>query len=52
MVYKVGMVWPLEPQGLADFTLGLDLVVVVEEKQRRYGKHSSRKSCMAPMLPA
>lgn len=33
VVYKVGMVWPLEPEGLADFTLGLDQVVVVEEKR-------------------
>ena len=31
--YKVGMVWPLEPQRLSDFANGLDLIVVVEEKR-------------------
>ncbi len=32
-LYKVGMVWPLEPQGLAKFADGLDLIIVVEEKR-------------------
>ncbi len=32
-VYKVGMAWPLEPQGLASFAKGLDLIIVVEEKR-------------------
>ena len=32
-LYKVGMVWPLEPQGLAKFAQGLDLIIVVEEKR-------------------
>ena len=32
-LYKVGLVWPLEPQHLAEFTRGLDLVIVVEEKR-------------------
>ncbi|MCW0180551.1 MAG: indolepyruvate ferredoxin oxidoreductase family protein, partial [Zavarzinia sp.] len=32
-LYKVGVVWPLEPRGIADFALGLDLVIVVEEKR-------------------
>src|SRR5581483_11037041 len=32
-VYKVGMPWPLEPQGLKQFAEGLDLVLVVEEKR-------------------
>ena len=32
-LYKVGVVWPLEPQGIATFALGLDLVIVVEEKR-------------------
>ncbi|MGR3716749.1 MAG: indolepyruvate ferredoxin oxidoreductase family protein, partial [Thermohalobaculum sp.] len=31
--YKVGMVWPLEPQRLSEFASGLDLIVVVEEKR-------------------
>ncbi|MGE5511690.1 MAG: indolepyruvate ferredoxin oxidoreductase family protein [Bacteroidota bacterium] len=32
-VYKVGMPWPLEPQGLKQFAEGLDLILVVEEKR-------------------
>ncbi len=32
-VYKVGMVWPLEPQRLRAWSEGLDLVIVVEEKR-------------------
>ncbi|WP_425608265.1 indolepyruvate ferredoxin oxidoreductase family protein [Thermomonas flagellata] len=32
-VYKVGMTWPLEPQGIARFARGLDDIVVVEEKK-------------------
>ena len=32
-LYKVGMVWPLEPQGLAKFAQGLDLIICVEEKR-------------------
>lgn len=32
-VYKVGMVWPLEPTGLEEWAEGLDLVLVVEEKR-------------------
>ncbi len=31
---KVGLVWPLEPQGLRDWALGLDLIVLVEEKRK------------------
>jgi indolepyruvate ferredoxin oxidoreductase len=31
--YKVGMVWPLEPQRLMEFARGLDLIIVVEEKR-------------------
>ncbi len=33
LVYKVGMVWPLEPQGLTAALGGLDRVLVVEEKR-------------------
>ncbi|MBW4947562.1 hypothetical protein KZW06_28770, partial [Klebsiella pneumoniae] len=33
VVYKVGMVWPLEPRGIAEFALGLDKVIVIEEKR-------------------
>ena len=32
-VYKVGMVWPLEPVGLREFARGLDEILVVEEKR-------------------
>ncbi|KAF1700794.1 indolepyruvate ferredoxin oxidoreductase family protein [Pseudoxanthomonas suwonensis] len=32
-VYKVGMSWPLEPQGIAAFARGLEDIVVVEEKR-------------------
>jgi indolepyruvate ferredoxin oxidoreductase len=32
-VWKVGMVWPLEAERLADWSRGLDLIVVVEEKR-------------------
>jgi len=32
-VYKVGMVWPLEPERLLEWAEGLDLIVVVEEKR-------------------
>jgi indolepyruvate ferredoxin oxidoreductase len=32
-LYKVGMPWPLEPQGLLKFAQGLELVLVVEEKR-------------------
>jgi indolepyruvate ferredoxin oxidoreductase len=31
--YKVGMVWPLEPEGLKTFASGLDLLIFVEEKR-------------------
>ncbi len=30
-VYKVGMTWPLEPQGIARFAQGLEDIIVVEE---------------------
>jgi indolepyruvate ferredoxin oxidoreductase len=32
-VYKVGMTWPLEPEGVKKFADGLDLILVVEEKR-------------------
>ena len=32
-VYKVGMSWPLEPQGAWSFAEGLDEVLVIEEKR-------------------
>ena len=32
-LYKVGMVWPLEPQGIAEFASRVDELLVVEEKR-------------------
>ena len=32
-LFKVGMVWPLDPVAVRDFAQGLDLIVVVEEKR-------------------
>ncbi len=32
-LYKVGMPWPLEPEGIKAFAEGLDLIIVVEEKR-------------------
>jgi len=32
-IYKVGMVWPLERQGILDFVHGKDEVLVIEEKR-------------------
>ncbi len=32
-VYKVGMVWPLEPLRLREFALGLEQLIVIEEKR-------------------
>ena len=32
-LYKVGMPWPLEPEGIAKFAEGLDVTLVVEEKR-------------------
>ncbi len=32
-VFKVGMSWPLEPEGIREFAEGLDEIIVVEEKR-------------------
>lgn len=32
-VYKVACTWPLEPEGLVEFAVGLDEILVVEEKR-------------------
>ncbi|MGT2455340.1 indolepyruvate ferredoxin oxidoreductase family protein [Cupriavidus basilensis] len=32
-LYKVGMPWPLEPEGAAEFAGGLDKILIVEEKR-------------------
>ncbi len=33
-LYKVSMPWPLEPDGIRDFSQGLDEILVVEEKRQ------------------
>ena len=33
-LFKVGMPWPLEPNGVREFALGLDEILVVEEKRQ------------------
>ncbi|MCF8151154.1 MAG: indolepyruvate ferredoxin oxidoreductase family protein [Burkholderiaceae bacterium] len=33
-LYKIGMVWPLEPQGVRHFAEGLEEILVVEEKRQ------------------
>ena len=33
-LFKVGMVWPLEAEGVRDFAQGLDEILVVEEKRQ------------------
>lgn len=33
-IFKVGMVWPLEPEGVRHFAEGLDEILVVEEKRQ------------------
>src|SRR5690606_35114006 len=40
-LYKVGMVWPLEPRGIARFADGLETIMVVEEK---IGRASCRET--------
>ncbi len=32
-IYKVGMVWPLEPEGILAFAAGLEELLIVEEKR-------------------
>ena len=33
-VYKVAMIWPLEPEGVREFAQGLEEILVVEEKRQ------------------
>ncbi|HEX8614273.1 MAG TPA: indolepyruvate ferredoxin oxidoreductase family protein [Telluria sp.] len=33
-LYKIGMTWPLEAEGVHEFALGLDEILVVEEKRQ------------------
>ncbi len=32
-LYKIGMTWPLEPEGIKDFVTGLEEILIVEEKR-------------------
>jgi indolepyruvate ferredoxin oxidoreductase len=32
-LYKIGMPWPLEPQGVRDFAVGLEEIFVIEERR-------------------
>ena len=32
-LYKIGVTWPLEPEGIRDFSQGLDEILVIEEKR-------------------
>ncbi|MFP3494008.1 indolepyruvate ferredoxin oxidoreductase family protein [Pseudomonas sp. SIMBA_059] len=32
-LYQVGMIWPLEPHGVREFAVGLEEIIVVEEKR-------------------
>ena len=32
--YKIGLVWPVEPENLKDWASGLNLIIVVEEKRK------------------
>ncbi len=32
-LYKIGMPWPLEPQGVRDFAVGLEEILVIEERR-------------------
>ena len=32
--YKIGMVWPLEPEGLINWASGLNTLIIVEEKRK------------------
>jgi indolepyruvate ferredoxin oxidoreductase len=67
LIYKVGMVWPLEPRALEEALGGLDRVLVVEEKRgliesqakellyhlpRRPGIEGKADRAGAPLLPS
>ena len=32
-LYKIGMPWPLEPQGVREFAVGLEEIFIVEERR-------------------
>ena len=32
--YKIGMVWPIEPEGLIEWARGLSIIIIVEEKRK------------------
>ena len=43
-LFKVGMSWPLEPEGIRAFAAGLDEILVVEEK-RAVVEHQLKEQC-------
>lgn len=52
-VYKVGLVWPLEPEGILEFTQGMREVLVVEEKrsfiETQVASLLPRSACHVPL---
>ncbi|MDW0282128.1 MAG: hypothetical protein QN720_06470, partial [Nitrososphaeraceae archaeon] len=44
-LYKVGMPWPLEPNGIREFAQGLEEILVVEEK-RQVIEDQMKNDCM------
>ena len=50
---KIGMVWPLDPEIIDEFTVGLNLVIVVEEKRSLLESQIREQVCndnKAPMV--
>ena len=43
-VYQVGLIWPLEPQGVREFAEGLQELIVIEENVQLL-KHKLKMSC-------
>lgn len=51
-LYKPAMTWPLEPLALADFTAGLEILIVVEEKAPLIERQVKALLYGAPAAPA
>ena len=50
-VYKVGMVWPLEPEGLTEFADGCEELLFVEEKSAFLEQQAAATLYNAPQRP-
>ncbi len=50
-LYKVALVWPLEPSGIRDFAKDLDLIIVVEEKRSLIETQIREQLYGAPCAP-